>query len=161
MASEKAKKGPSKRHLERKRARGIALPETSEPPSHEQTPEMQEPDLPVQAITEPQVQVAPAYAVVTVLPAVTVLPTVPPPFIHDPGNGPRVLDVSSFLHSPFADPVCTTDPRVSRHFGYIHIVNVHGLTAATVRRPQRNRGLPNPASTIAPGCCTGKGSGFH
>ncbi|KAG8921718.1 hypothetical protein FRC01_000105 [Tulasnella sp. 417] len=110
MASEKAKKGPSKRHLERKRARGIATPEANDPPSNAPTPEIPEPTPSAPAVvTEPQV--VQAYAPVTILPAVTVLPTVPPPFIHDPGNGPRVLDVSSFLHSPFAEPACTTDPR--------------------------------------------------
>ncbi|KAG8908915.1 hypothetical protein FRB99_000018 [Tulasnella sp. 403] len=50
--------------------------------------------------------------VVYFIPAQTnVAPIPPPPFITNPGNGPRVLDVVQFLASPFADQPSTTDPR--------------------------------------------------
>ncbi|KAG9006210.1 hypothetical protein FRB94_000905 [Tulasnella sp. JGI-2019a] len=44
---------------------------------------------------------------------VSVIPAPPPsqPFLLDPGNGARVLDMMQFLESPFADPVCETDER--------------------------------------------------
>jgi hypothetical protein len=32
-----------------------------------------------------------------------------PPFIHDPGNGPRVRDVKMFMKSSFAQPVAQED----------------------------------------------------
>jgi len=36
-----------------------------------------------------------------------------PTILHDPGNGPRVMDFARFLASPYADPVSLTDPQVS------------------------------------------------
>lgn len=39
-----------------------------------------------------------------------------PPFIHDPGNGPRVRDVKMFIESSFAQPVAQDD-EMCREFG--------------------------------------------
>ncbi len=33
-----------------------------------------------------------------------------PPFIHDPGNGPRVRDAKMFMNSSFAQPPALDDP---------------------------------------------------
>lgn len=46
-----------------------------------------------------------------------------PPFIHDPGNGPRVKDVKMFLKSSFAQPVAQGD-EVCREFGQIEVLEM-------------------------------------
>jgi hypothetical protein len=45
------------------------------------------------------------------------------PFIHDPGNGPRVRDVKMFLESRFAQPVAQDD-ELCREFGQKEVLEM-------------------------------------
>jgi hypothetical protein len=46
-----------------------------------------------------------------------------PPFIHDPGNGPRVRDVKMFIKSSFAPPVAQED-ELCQEFGQKEVLEM-------------------------------------
>ena len=46
-----------------------------------------------------------------------------PPFIHDPGNGPRVRDVKMFIKSSFAQPVAQED-ELCQEFGQKEVLEM-------------------------------------
>jgi len=45
------------------------------------------------------------------------------PFIHDPGNGPRVRDVKMFIESSFAQPIAQED-EMCREFGQKEVLEM-------------------------------------